>query len=148
MCFESNEVIEKVMLSYTVREIGDYAFYDCLSLTNVILHCTDVSIGEYALGYYYISRKENGVVSGFTIEGYAGSTAQVYAESSEEITFVALQNLIVGDANEDGMLDVKDLVRIKKILARVAEETENADVNQDIVITLEDIERLRKILIG
>lgn len=88
--FEANTEITSVVIPETVKTIGDYAFYDCTALTDVTIYSTDVVIGEVALGYYYISRKENGIVEGFTINGYAGSSAETYAATSEEITFVAI----------------------------------------------------------
>ena len=89
--FEANTSITSVIIPETVKIIGDYAFYDCTALTDVTIYSKDVAIGECALGYYYISRKEDGIVSGFTINGYAGSTAETYAATSDEITFITLQ---------------------------------------------------------
>ena len=88
--FEANEAIKSIVIPATVKEIGAYAFYDCTSLTNVTILGKDTVIGEVALGYYYISRREDGVVEGFTIYGYEGSTAEEYANTDDEITFVAL----------------------------------------------------------
>ena len=89
--FETNTEITSVVIPETVKTIGDYAFYDCTALTDVTIYSTDVEIGEVALGYYYISRREDGIVEGFTIHGYAGSTAEAYASESEEITFVVIE---------------------------------------------------------
>ena len=89
--FEANTEITSVVIPETVKTIGDYAFYDCTALTDVTIYSTDVEIGEVALGYYYISRREDGIVEGFTIHGYAGSTAEAYAADSEEITFVVME---------------------------------------------------------
>ena len=88
--FEANEAIKSIVIPATVKEIGAYAFYDCTSLTNATILGKDTVIGEVALGYYYISRREDGVVEGFTIYGYEGSTAEEYANTDDEITFVAL----------------------------------------------------------
>ena len=88
--FEANEDIKSVVIPATVKTIGDYAFYDCTSLVSVTVLGKDTEIGEIALGYYYISRREDGVVEGFTIYGYEGSTAEEYANTDDEIMFVAL----------------------------------------------------------
>ena len=95
--FETNEDITSVVIPETVKFIGDYAFYDCLSLTEVTIYSRDVEFGECSLGYYYISRREDGIVEGFTIKGYAGSTAETYAESAEEITFVEITEEVPSD---------------------------------------------------
>ena len=86
--FEGNETIISIVIPATVEIIGDYAFYDCTSLIAVTVLGKDTEIGEIALGYYYISRREDGVVEGFTIYGYEGSTAEEYASMEDEITFV------------------------------------------------------------
>ena len=88
--FEANENIKSVTIPATVTKIGDYAFYDCTNLTSVTVLGKETEIGSTAFGYYYISRKEDGVVEGFTIYGYKNSTADVYAATDENITFVPL----------------------------------------------------------
>ena len=89
--FEGNETITSIVIPETVEIIGDYAFYDCTSLVSVTVLGKETTIGEIALGYYYISRREDGVVEGFTIYGYEGSTAEEYASIEDEITFVVLE---------------------------------------------------------
>lgn len=89
--FETNENITSVVIPETVKVIGAYAFYDCLALTDVTIYSKDAVLGECSLGYYYISRKEDGIVEGFTIKGYADSTAEAYAATSDEITFVEIE---------------------------------------------------------
>jgi len=89
--FVENTDITSVVIPETVKYIGEAAFYDCTSLTEVTVLSEDAEIGEVALGYYYIKRNQDGVVEGFTIKGYPDSTAQVYADADDEITFVALE---------------------------------------------------------
>lgn len=52
--------------------------------------------------------------------------------------------VLMGDANDDGVIDAKDLVRIKKQLAlgNVVKYDENADMNDDGVIDEKDLEML------
>jgi len=86
--FEAS-TITAVDIPATVMSIGDYAFYDCTALMRATVRNAEAQIGELAFGYYYISRKEDGLVEGFVLEGYQGSTAQTYAET-ESVTFSAL----------------------------------------------------------
>lgn len=88
--FLENETITKVTIPETVKTIGEAAFYDCTSLTEVVILSKDAIIEDVALGYFWASRKEQ-IVDGFTIYGYEGSTAQSYAATSDEITFIVLQ---------------------------------------------------------
>ena len=55
---------------------------------------------------------------------------------------------VVGDANGDKTTDIRDLVRLKTVLAGLSEETENADVDNNGVIDSFDLAALRKILLG
>lgn len=114
--FEANKTIKSVIIPAGVTKIGDYAFYDCTALETVTVNGKNTVIGENALGLYYISRKENGVNEGFTIKGRADSYAQAYANSFTEIAFEALETE-VGDINEDGKIDIIDLIRLKKYLS-------------------------------
>lgn len=82
--------ITSVTIPETVEKIGEAAFYDCTSLTDVTILSRDTVIDAVALGYYYASRREH-IVEGFTIYGYEGSTAEDYANTEDEITFIALE---------------------------------------------------------
>lgn len=88
--FLGQEAITGVTIPETVKKIGEAAFYDCTSLTEVTVLSKDVVIDAVALGYYYVSRKEH-IVEGFTIYGYEGSTAETYAAENEGVSFVALE---------------------------------------------------------
>ena len=87
--FEGCETLETVDIPATVTSIGDYAFYDCTNLKCATVRNAEAQLGEISLGYYYIRRGEDGLVEGFVLEGYEGSTAQEYA-LTEGITFSAL----------------------------------------------------------
>ena len=87
--FEEKDTLTSVEIPATVKSIEDYAFYNCTSLTSITVLGTDTEIGEEALGYYYISRKLDGIVEGVIIYGYTGSTSEAYADENE-IIFVSL----------------------------------------------------------
>ena len=55
-----------------------------------------------------------------------------------------------GDANVDGRIDIRDLVTLKKQLARSAEITAfyNSDVDNSKAVTASDLAALRQILLG
>ncbi len=61
------------------------------------------------------------------------------ADRSEE---PALQ----GDVNGDGAVDIKDLIRLKKITAGISPEVPAADMNLDSVVNAKDIALLKKTL--
>lgn len=107
--FEENIDITSVLIPATVETIGDYAFYNCTSLTSYTVLGKETQIGEEALGYYYISRKVDGIVDGVTIYGYIDSTADAYAAMEDEIAFVALSEehttIIIDEENSTVCID-------------------------------------------
>lgn len=76
--------LKEINLSDGFCEIGDYAFFGC-DFTSVTIPDTVFTIGEKAFGY-----TQDGKIDGFTIRGYAESTAEWYAKENgfkfEEIT--------------------------------------------------------------
>ncbi len=71
----------ELVLSENVTEIGDAAFV-CCPYNNITILNPDAVIGECAIGCSLDHRPESGAVlmQNFTITGYAGSTAQHYAD--------------------------------------------------------------------
>ena len=52
---------------------------------------------------------------------------------------------MIGDVNNDGIIDVEDLEALKRIVAS-AENQQNGDVNGDGVVNAKDIAALKKII--
>lgn len=84
------EVSGDLVLPANVTEIGNAAFV-CCPYSNITILNPDAVIGECALGCSLDHQPESGAVlmDGFTITGYADSTAQRYAEDYG-IPFIAL----------------------------------------------------------
>jgi len=58
-------------------------------------------------------------------------------------------SLPIGDLTQDGTVDIRDLVRLKKIIVlKVEDESGTADINKDGTIDSLDIAEVRKIVIG
>lgn len=76
--------LKEINLSDGFCEVGDFAFFGC-DFTSVTIPDTVFTIGEKAFGY-----TQDGKIDGFTIRGYADSTAEWYAKENgfkfEEIT--------------------------------------------------------------
>lgn len=62
--------------------------------------------------------------------------------------YVQYTELAQGDANGDGVTDVKDLVRTKKMLAELADKTDNADISGDGSVATADLVLLAKYIIS
>ena len=76
--------LEQITLHEGLESIGMMAFAACPATTLFVPHSV-TSIGNQALGY----AGWTGKVEGFTIEGYTGSAAEVYANEND-FTFVAV----------------------------------------------------------
>ncbi len=62
--------------------------------------------------------------------------------------YIFVQDIKRGDANGDGNIDIKDLVRVKKIVAELAEDKGTADVSQNGSVTSSDLTSLARVLIN
>lgn len=62
--------------------------------------------------------------------------------------YVQYIDIELGDANGDGMTDVKDLVRAKKIIAEVEAATADADVSGDGAVTVGDLTAIAKLIVA
>ena len=94
-----------------MRSVENYAFYDCTSLKSVTVLSKNVTIGNRAFGYYYITRAQDGKVEGFKLTGYRDTESEIYAIEND-IDFKLLP--VFGDINGDGRLNADDAVILKK----------------------------------
>lgn len=157
-------------------ENNDYEYLDAAELTKAIkkyFNCADFDITKFS-GYNssdntYRNYNANGMGTEFETETVVSSLDNSVSGSLEYIfncdnRTVAAKAVVKngkisstsqlfdhGDANGDGVLDIKDLVRMKKAL--VNKDNINctplvADMNIDTVVNAEDVAILRKILLG
>ena len=78
--------------------------------------------------------------------GYNSSTVYDSPFVDIDITF---ESLLKGDVKTDEVVDVTDLVRLKKLIANeIANQNEYADINSDGLYNSNDLTALRKILLG
>ena len=94
---------------------------------------------------------ENGVLT-VSNSGEIVITATVKDGVSAGVDFIKdfiLTAFELGDVNEDGEVDIRDLIRLKKLAAAAGDEKENplADINGDNKFDSVDIAALRKQLI-
>ena len=66
--------------------------------------------------------------------------------------YLATSSGVLGDVNGDGLVTLKDVLILRKVVAGVATlpdvYADNADVNRDGIVTLKDILLLRKVVAG
>ena len=130
--------LESVTIPDSVKSIGGSAFMYS-SLKSAVVPYSVTEIGNNAFKVY----------SGLTIYGYANTYAQTYAVQNN-IPFTVIGEIVIGDTNADGNIDVRDVTAIQRHLDEF--ETFNrfqlvsADTNRDGVVNIEDATLLQMYL--
>ena len=151
--FSSCSALEFITIPESVKSIGGWAFSNCSSLESITILNADCEIynADYYFGEWTISDTA-------VIYGYPGSTARAYAIKYKR-KFVALdenqditdQEILWGDANDDGTVDISDVVLMNRVYVGVdeinAEGLKNADVDQSGKIELADSMNILKLLV-
>ena len=144
--FSDNQNLTSVTLGKSIRKIDNNAF-SRTGLTEITIPASVTEIGERAFGYEY---KGGGyrLVDGYIIYGRSGSAAEAYANENG-ITFIS-QDPLIGDANLDGVVDVRDVTVIQRHIAEyellTGEKLECADVDGDGEVTVADATLLQMYL--
>lgn len=131
--------LKSISLSSELTEIPSYAFANCQSLSYVEISPGVNSIAETA--FYNCPRISLGV--------YTDSYAHQYAIDNN-IPFVLLDNVILGDVNADNTVDVADVTRIQQFIAELAEINgvylKAGDVNNDDIVNIADATAIQMFL--
>ena len=117
--FNNCSSLNEVKIPSSVTNIYWEAFYGCTSMMKISIPSSVSYIGFQAFGYYYDAENNNinKKIDGFTIYGYSGTEAEVYASANENsFKFVSIgsvlhdnkTNISVTIAN-DAELSVKKL---------------------------------------
>jgi hypothetical protein len=148
--FTSCMELKEINLPDGLITIGDYAFAGTVNVKEVTVPRSVTSIGEGALGYGYGYKGEDyKPIEGFVIKGYKGTAAEKYAKDNG-FKFVDLENMdiLVGDANSDGIVDILDASMIQKYTVEKVSMTDDqkdaADVNNDGVVDILDASDIQK----
>lgn len=96
-CFSFNTDICSITLPDSLERIEYYAILGCESMVSLEIPESVTYIGDHAVGYYVSDYGDFYSISGFTIIGSTGSTAETYA-ATENFSFVAnTANRFCGD---------------------------------------------------
>ncbi len=143
--------MESITIPESVTSIGNYAFAYCPSLESVKIQNAECGIDE----------SEYTINDTATIYGYSNSTAQAYAKKYDR-KFVALENqettdpitdpeILWGDADENGKVEILDVVLMNRVYVGVDKISDsgkkNADTDQDNKISLSDSMNVLKLLV-
>lgn len=182
-------IIQKIELPASLESIGEYAFNDCQNLQEVTIpnkevninnrafyNCPELNtvtipakvkeIGKNAFGYQgnifdeedYEYGEENSIQD-FKITGYSNTAAETYAKENG-FEFISLgEQILTGDANQDGTVNIKDVTYLQMHIAGnkntdgspLIDETnkqlfDSIDMNNDSKLTVNDVTALQTYL--
>ncbi len=124
-CFYSCTALNSINIPENISGIGAQAFFGCSQLSGIYLPPTVEEIGSDAVGRHYDIRSGSTQnISGFFIKGIFGSQADSYA-GNYGITFKTAK-AVLGDVNEDGMLDARDASTVLQEYANVSSGCESS----------------------
>ena len=104
------------------------------------------TVNVYLGGELKASVKPGKEKSALTLSGYGSQAVRVQLICGGKTIPVALLNR-AGDINDDGLIDIRDLVGGKKLTVRTG-NTYNSDINGDGNTDANDLAQLRKMLLG
>lgn len=150
--FKDCTTLKSVTIPVGVTDIGDYAFLNCNNLKNVTISSSVINIGQYTFGFRKSKYTNDYIkIDGFTIKGVRGSVAEEYA-NEVGFDFVAIEEEIIGDVDDNGVISVSDATLIQKYLADLteftAEQIKIADVNGDGVVNVHDATAIQLLLVS
>jgi hypothetical protein len=134
--------LESIIIPDGVKSIGNYAFSGCSSLESIIIPDSVTSFGVSVFQE----------CPNLTVYGSFASAAHAYViENKIPFSAVDLTN-VMGDINNDNVVGAKDVLRLRRFLARDWPSPDNminagvADCNGDGEVDAKDVLRLRRFL--
>ena len=90
-------------------------------------------------------------LNGFTITGYSGTAAEDYANKNG-FEFIALDNVMLGDVDNNGSVTIADAIMVQKhivsILTLTGDQITVADVDKNGEISIADAIMIQKDIVG
>ena len=130
-CFNGCTALSSVSLSDSVNTIEDYAFANCPNLTYMVVPEYVTSIAATAF------QNDSDLTLGVWYDSYAYTFAK-----NNSIPFVLLDEVMLGDADSNGSVNINDVTAIQRHVAEfeVLEDLQAkaADVNGDNSVSIED----------
>lgn len=153
--FRDDTNLQYISLPQNITTVGYGAFMDCPNLVKVTLPTELTTIDSDAFGYLF-RMGGNIHVNDFKIYGYKNTAAEKYAQDNG-FEFIALDDEVVtGDSNQDGIVNVKDVTYLQRHLAgslntdgsTLIDETNKSlfdclDLNKDGKLTVADVTELQ-----
>ncbi|MCQ2129064.1 MAG: leucine-rich repeat protein [Bacteroidaceae bacterium] len=169
--FEGCFCLTSVTIGNSVTSIGSSAFRYCSGLTSVTIPNSVTSIGSYAfegpsrLTSVYVGWNNADRIPVLTSWDFPYSTCDLYVPTGTKAIYQEkdywnsfkniyeneFESVLLGDANDDGSVDVSDITSIATYILNgkaTPWNEKNADVNGDGVIDVSDITGVASIILG
>lgn len=171
MAFLNCENLKNVTIPNSVTEIGNLAFQDCnKALTSIKIPSSVTSIGASAfngckqLTRVYVGwRDANKIPALQTLDDFPYVTCDLYVPTGMKSVYQSKEywnifrniyeyssGLLLGDANNDGIINVNDITTIAEYILKGSATNfnfANADVNSDGIINVNDITGVASIIL-
>lgn len=164
--FNNCQNLQEVTIPNKEIKIDNRAFYNCPELNTVTIPAKVKEIGKNAFGYQgnifdeedYEYGEENSIQD-FKITGYSNTAAETYAKENG-FEFISLgEQILTGDANQDGTVNIKDVTYLQMHIAGnkntdgspLIDETnkqlfDSIDMTNDGKLTVNDVTALQTYL--
>lgn len=164
--FNNCQNLQEVTIPNKEIKIDNRAFYNCPELNTVTIPAKVKEIGKNAFGYQgnifdeedYKYGEEN-AMQDFKITGYSNTAAETYAKENG-FEFISLgEQILTGDANQDGTVNIKDVTYLQMHIAGnkntdgspLIDETnkqlfDSIDMTNDGKLTVNDVTALQTYL--
>lgn len=164
--FNNCQNLQKVTIPNKEIKIENRAFYNCPKLNTVTIPAKVKEIGKNAFGYQgnifdeedYEYGEENSIQD-FKITGYSNTAAETYAKENGFEFISSGKQILTGDANQDGTVNIKDVTYLQMHIAGnkntdgspLIDETnkqlfDSIDMNNDGKLTVNDVTALQTYL--
>ena len=139
--------LRNVIFPVGLKVIYPYAFYNCPKLRSVRLYNNVFDIGTMALGYQSDSDKQD---EKFTVFCYKNGRAEEYALDNGLNCQLLVTDPDVGDVNDDGKVNMKDMVMLQRHLNEwiTGIDLTVSDLNADGKVNMKDYVALQRQLNG
>lgn len=156
------DVTVNVTVTETGKTVDVIVESDCLDLlanptvtftqSEVATPVTEYTANGEKIVFSYATESDADVTIQFTAAEAAYTKAVVCElarlDGAVGAKYVQYIDVELGDANNDGITDVKDLVRTKKIIAILADATADADISGDGKVLANDLVAIAKLIVS
>ena len=154
ICFPSSNSSTHYSIPSTVTSLRTGAFFSCENLDTITLSARLQTIGEgtffgcSSLEIMYIPESVTAIDptafyndTDLTLGVWFGSYGYDYAKA-QNIPYILLDSVLLGDANGDGNVNISDVTDIQRVVAEMDTfddlRQKAADINGDGVVTIDD----------